>query len=113
MPFGYKAHGVARQIDVERQRRAWDRRGSQPGDRPVPPPLPCKPVITGSGRKGGHANLLVLRCQCMAQTTGKPKTNYYNYDPIGTYDSLDALCQAYDEHLIEHERAKRARGVTS
>lgn len=61
----------------------------------VSPVWPCKKVLTGKSKQPG---VLVLRCECMTQTTAKPKTRFYSYDPIGEFTSLKEAHDAWERH---------------
>lgn len=83
--------------DVELYKRVkpWALRGSEPGQlRPIDR-LPCKPNVSSKRRA---PNVLVLRCECMAQTRGKPSRRFFGYDPIGEYPSLQEALEAWSAH---------------
>ncbi len=83
-------------LDLYVKVKPWEKRGTEPGVLKSVPNLPCRQNVS-SKRK--QPNMLVLRCECMADTRKKPSRRFFGYDPIGVYSSLAALQEAWKEHL--------------
>lgn len=69
---------------------------------PSKPPvvLPCEMVLTFVQRSNGR--LLNVRCRCMAQTVGKPRSErFYNYDPLGQAEGLEAALELFRKHVAD------------
>jgi hypothetical protein len=60
--------------------------------------IPCEIVITG--KPGTNGRTLNVRCRCQAQTRTPPQQRFYNYDVLGSAESLPgavALWRAWHE----------------
>ncbi len=58
--------------------------------------LPCRLSIAGKAR---HSGVVVLRCECMAQTRSRPSRRFFGYDPIGEYTDLRQALIAWADHV--------------
>lgn len=58
--------------------------------------LPCAMVLSLARNGNG---LLNVRCHCMAGTVNKPRSRYYNYDPLGTARTIPQAREVWDAHV--------------
>lgn len=84
------------QIQAVRKRRAWEHRGSEPGDLLQPPARPCRIRVAFYGKDNRK---VTVRCECMSEVWGRPSPRYFNYDPLGIVDSLSEAVELWRDHL--------------
>lgn len=87
-------------LELYRHVKPWVLRGTEAGQlRPVEPRA-CRPNLSSKRRQ---PNVVVLRCECMAETRGAPSRRFFGYDPIGEYRSLQEAMEAWRGHAKQEE----------
>ena len=84
-------------LHTMRHSKPWVHAGREPGVLRELKPRACKQQV--SGKK--NSNVIVLRCECMSEIEGALSRRFFGYDPIGVFNDLSELLEAWNAHLKE------------